>query len=455
MIELKLSEAAHAMSGQLNPSQSLSPLFFTGISLDSRTIKPGNLFIAIRGKKSDGHDFVEQASQQGASALLTEKPLETHLPQILVSDTTQALGELARYWRSQFKLPVLGITGSAGKTTTKQMAGAILSQQGKTLISQGNLNNQYGVPLTLCQLNAEHQFAVIEMGADRKGDIRSLAQIVQPTVGIITNVAAVHLDVAQGIGFQTIEGVFEEKSELFRSLPPQGMAIVNAEDPFFPLWKTLLADRPYLTFGLNPPGDFTASALQANARQQYALELNCPLGKTVLQLSAIGKHNILNALSAAAAGYFLGASLDNIREGLENVPTVAGRMLYFTGKQGALILDDSYNANVKSVPAVMETLAAFEGKKILVLGDMLELGKASQKEHALLGEKAKKLGIDYLLGYGHHTLETVTAFGSGGQYFTDQALLVEAVLPLLDDKTVIAVKGSRKMKMENIVSALQ
>ncbi len=452
MIELSVYEAAKA----LNVEQYGEDVTFTGVSIDTRTILPGNLFVAIKGENFDGHEFINKAEENGAAALLVERKVNSYLPQIIVPSTHMALGELARYWREKFTLPIVGITGSAGKTTTKQMMGAILGQSGNTLIPEGNKNNYYGVPLTLFKLGLEHAYAVIEMGADRPGEISYLANIVQPTVSIITNVAAVHIEVAEGVGFGSVEGVFKEKSQIFANLPSNGFAIINADDAFFPQWQQNLISQNRLSFGLEGFADVTAENLQANTNMQYNFDLITPVGSINLTLSSIGKHNVMNALAASAAAVALNIPLGDIKVGLEAVPLVEKRMVTYAGKKGALIIDDSYNANVKSVPAVMEVLADFPGrsKRIMIFGDMLEIGPTSLTEHFKIGEKAKVLKINYFYTFGTDSYAASQAYGDAAKHFTEQTALINDVLPLLDENTIVVVKGSRGMKMENIVKEL-
>lgn len=451
MIELNLKKTAELLAA----SYTETPISFKGISLDSRQTERGNLFVAIRGNQWDGHGFVERAKAEGAVAALVERKLPIDFPQIVVPDTKLALGVLAKYWRDQFVIPIIGVTGSLGKTTTKEMCGAILNQAGPTLISQGNQNNYYGVPLTLFKLSSVHRYAVIEMGTDRPGELAYLLNLVCPTVGIITTIAEVHLVVKEGVGFQNLEGVFEEKTGLFHALFPKGCAIVNRDDDYFGRWKALLKDKKYLTFGFHPEAEIRAKALVSDVEQRYQFDLVTPKGEIHIALSSLGRHNIINALAATAVAIRLNVSLEKIKVGLENIPLLAGRMQLYTGINGSLILDDSYNANSRTVIAVMETLAECPAKKrIMVLGDMLQLGAVSSKEHHRVGEAAKKLKLDHLLTYGKESQISAHAFGENAQHFMCQQSLIQTLLRLLDKNTVVAVKGSRGMQMEKVVSCL-
>ncbi len=427
---------------------------FNGVSIDTRTLKKGNLYFAIVGAVLDGHDFIEAAKQAGAVAVVVQRKVKLNLPQIIVADTTLALGILAHYWRMQFTIPIVGITGSCGKTTTTQMTGAILKQLGKTLIPEGNRNNQWGVPLTLFRLHRHHQFAVIEMGADRPGEIRYLANIVKPTISIITNVAPVHLEVSEGVGFGSIDGVFQEKSEIFKALPPHGIAIVNADDPFYPQWQALLQQQGGISFGYQN-GDVTAKNLKSNDNMQYTFNLVSPAGDIAIRLSSLGRHNIVNALAASAAAIALQVPLEQIKLGLANVPTVSRRMIRLAAKKGAVLIDDSYNSNLKSALAVLEMLADHKGPTIAILGDMREIGAQSAKFHRQVGEYAKNLGINHLYAYGTEAKMMAVGFGEGAYHFIDADELIAQVLPNLNAKTLVIVKGSLGMKMDYIVKALE
>ena len=450
MINLNLQKVAQILNAQLI-GESVN---FSGVSIDTRTLAKGNLYFAIIGTMADGHDFVESAKQAGAVAVVVQRKIEVELPQIIVSNTTLALGVLAHYWRMQFAIPVVGITGSCGKTTTTQMTGAILSQMGMTLVPEGNLNNQWGVPLTLFRLKKQDKFAVIEMGADRPGEIKYLANIVKPTVAIVTNVAPVHLEVSKGIGFGSIEGVFQEKSEIFKALPDNGTAIVNADDHFYSEWRSLLQRHQYISFGYQD-AEVTAKNLKADENIRYNFNLVTPRGDIKVKLSSLGRHNIMNALAASAAALALQIPLEKIKVGLANVPTVARRMIRVIAKNDAVLIDDSYNSNLKSVSAVLEMLADHNGLTIAILGDMREIGAQSANFHRQVGEYAKALGIDHLYAYGKEAKMMAVGFGEGAYHFIDADELVAQVLPNLNAKTLVIVKGSLGMKMDYIVKALQ
>ncbi|MSP53769.1 MAG: UDP-N-acetylmuramoyl-tripeptide--D-alanyl-D-alanine ligase [Gammaproteobacteria bacterium] len=453
MIKLSLSTAQKILDAELVGDA----IDFVGVQLDTRLLESGNLFVALKGEKVDAHDFLGEAKEKGAVAALVSRKVNHNLPQIVVPDVTIAFGKLAHYWREQFKLPVIGITGSCGKTTTTQMLGAICNAAAFSLIPTGNNNNELGVPLTLCRLSDEHHYAVIEMGAKRKGDINYLAHIVQPTIALITNIAPVHLDVPGSIGFETLEGVYVAKSEIYSHLPRNGsgVAIVNADDDFYPKWCQMLRQQKMISFGFSKEAQVSAHNLAVNTELQYSFDLVTLEGLIRVQLSSVGRHNVINALAAAAAALAAGIKLKHIAQGLANVPTMTRRMVRSRTKNGAILIDDSYNANLRSVKAIIDMLAEHPGKKILIVGDMLEIGLQSPEFHRQIGEYAKKLKIDYLIGFGKDVIYATNEFGKNAHYFTDHEKLVEAVNPLLDEDVMVAVKGSFGMKMDRIVSAFR
>lgn len=450
MITLSAQQASEI----LNAEYCGADVSFTGVSIDSRTITAGNLFFAIKGFQLDGHDYLQTAKAAGAVAAVVDHKVDLDIPQIIVADTTLAMGQLAHYWRKQFAIPIVGITGSCGKTTTTRMIAAVLQQQGKTLYPEGNKNNQWGVPLTLFKLSDQYDFAVIEIGANNMGEINYLANIVRASVAVLTNVAPVHLSVSEGIGFGTIDGVFNEKSEIFRALDSAGIAIVNAEDAYFPQWQKMLAKQSCLTFGYNDSADISASHLQVNQQFQYSFDMHTPNGDVTINLSSLGKHNVLNALAASAVGIALGLSLLQIQHGLAEVETVSRRLITHKLANGAVVIDDSYNSNVTSAKAVLEMLAEFKGKKIAVLGDMAEIGSQSAEFHHQVGQHAQQLGIDYLFAFGPEAIAMAEGFGDNAFHYTQVAPLVTALQNLLDKEVLVVVKGSLSTGMDRIVNAI-
>jgi UDP-N-acetylmuramoyl-tripeptide--D-alanyl-D-alanine ligase len=440
-----LSQIAKLLNGKLNgPDAS-----FESISTDTRTLKPGELFVALVGPNFNANRLVADAATKKAVGALVSEPVSSAIPTVQVEDTRIALGQLAAFHRQQFQIPVIGLTGSCGKTTTKSMLANILQQCGSTLATEGTLNNDIGVPKTLLRLRTEHQFAVIEMGANHAGEIAYVADMAKPTIAFITNVAPAHLE-----GFGDLPGVARAKGEIFQSLPAHGAVIINADDAFAGYWRENIGSRPLLTFGLRQPAEYTAKQVQIN-KQGYAEFLLCtPLGEVTIQLPILGEHNIMNALAAAAAAQTVGASLAAIKKGLETFKPVYQRLVVQAGYAGATIIDDSYNANPLSVTAALNILAQKSGEKIFAFGEMRELGPNAAQYHQQIGETAKALGINRLYAYGDLTELTVRAFGEQGYHFAEQAELISAIRQQLHAGVTVLVKGSLSTGMKNVVAGL-
>jgi UDP-N-acetylmuramoyl-tripeptide--D-alanyl-D-alanine ligase len=443
MIKMSLSELANV----LHTDKLQKDLVFQGVSTDTRTLIPGNMFIALKGEHYDGHQFLETAVNNGAVAAVVNTSSSITIPQILVNDTLAALGKLSTYWRNQFKIPFISITGSNGKTTLKNMLASILRvachSEDSVLATLGNLNNAIGVPLTLYRLNSEHRYGVIEMGMNHFGEIAYLTNLVKPTVAIITNAAESHLE---GVG--SLEGVAKAKGEIFEGLNTDGVAILNSDDPYFNYWKNLIKNHTCLTFGLKSNADISA------VLSDHCFTLNTPIGNSDITLSLLGTHNIMNALAAAAAAIALGIDLAHIKKGLEQITPTPGRMRPYFHSSGACIIDDCYNANPLSLEAAVNTLASFKGTKIIVLGDMKELGPDEKSLHESAGKKMRAAPIDYLFTLGELSVATSEAFGKNARHFADRQALIEALSPYLQQNTHILVKGSRSMHMETIISKL-
>lgn len=442
---MKLSDIASLLNATLHGLD----VEFQNVSIDTRSIKPGELYVAIIGEQFDGHDFIEQAKAQGAIAAIVSKPVATDLPILQVADTRIALGKLAAYHRQQFNIPVIALTGSCGKTTTKEMLRSIFNQCGETLAPVSSFNNDIGVPLTLLQLNKTHQYAVIEVGANHPGEIAYLTQIVKPTLAFILNVAPAHL-----AGFGSIEGIMKAKSEIFAGLVEDGIAMINVDDKFADQWREQLKDRRTITFGVHKTADYSASELKTNDDGCCCFVLNTPAEKIDIQLPLFGEHYVLNAIAAAAAAHSIGISVAAIKQGLETMQAVKGRLVLKLGKAGARILDDTYNAIPYAVAASLRVLAKYSGERVFVFGGMREIGATAQEEHMRIGELAKQLGIQQLFAYGEYTDATVKAFGAGAHYFASQAELSDAVRDILRPDMTVLVKGSRGSKMENVVQVL-
>lgn len=445
-MKMRLSAAANLLSGELvGPDAE-----FIFVSSDTRQIKKGDLFIALKGPNFDGHDFVSAAKKQGAIAALVHHAIDTELPQIVVKDTLQALGQLAAFRRQQTDIPVIGLTGSCGKTTTKSMIASILQTCGPSLATEGTLNNDIGVPLTLMRLLPEHQYAVIEMGANHQNEIHYVTKITRPDVALITNVAPVHLE-----GFGGIDGIAKGKGEIFEGLTADGIAILNADDVYVDYWRELLKGRKVIYFGLNKKADVTAKNIQLTSEGTASFELVVRNSSLPITLNILGQHNVMNALAAAAATTAIGIDIAAIQKGLLSFTPVNKRLVEYSGHAGAQVIDDSYNANPTAFLAVLQILQRKNGEKILIMGDMKELGDKAEEYHTQLGHQAREHGISKLYGYGQMSALTVKAFGKEGRHFSDQEELIATVKPTLHSEAVVLVKGSRSMKMERIVEALK
>ena len=439
MIHMGLSHTATLLD--CSPLQ--SDMAFTGITSDSRQIVPGMLFAALPGQTHDGHDHVSQAEERGAVAALVCRDVETRLPILKVADVLTALGTLAAYWRVECPARVVGITGSNGKTTVKEMIASILRQVGTVLATKGNFNNELGLPLTLFQLSKSHDYAVIEMGASNPGDIAYLASIARPDVGLITNIGRAHLQ-----GFINIEGVARAKGELYAALPQNGTAIINSAEPWVDLWKEInLAEDIYY---FNGEGE---NHIRAHRIAEETV-VYTPVGEFSLRLPLPGEHNLTNALAATAIGLALDVSLTDIKAGLEAVKPVPGRLSLVLAKSGWTVIDDTYNANPASLYAALQVLANQSGEPWLVLGDMKELGVDSRKMHAELGDAARSLGVKRLFALGEASTATVDAFGDMAIHFDSREGLIKALRSQLRPGVACLVKGSRSMGMEHVVNAI-
>ena len=456
MSAIRLQEAIQAMGGYLLDGQAgeATDRLLTGVSCDSRQIAPGEFFIALRGERFDGHDFLAAAQAAGAAAAVidghaVQKVHAPGLPLVVVADTRHALGLLAGWRRSRFSLPLIAVTGSNGKTTTKEMIASILRAAfGNTVLAtQGNFNNDIGLPLTLLRLEARHRAAVVEIGMNHPGEIVALAHLARPTVAIVTNAQRAHLS-----GMGSLENVAAEKGSLFGELDESGVAVINADDPWAERWRAQAAGRHIVDFAFESPpsvrGRYVGHGLESR------LYLSTPAGETEVTLAAPGIHNAHNALGAAAAAWAAGLGLDAICAGLEAFGGVKGRLQRLAGPNGALLLDDTYNANPDSVRAGIDVLAAIPGHRILVLGDMGEIGDMSGQYHDEVGGYAKSQGIGRLLALGETSLLAVRNFGAGGEHFRRLESLVAALRQEMRPGTSVLVKGSHFMHMERVIEAL-
>ena len=447
MINMQLSEAAKITGAELYGRD----VMFRGCCSDSRKIRMGEMFIALRGEHYDGHQFIDSAAKHGASSFLLETFPENKISGIKVGNARKAMGLLAQAWRKRFDIPLVAVTGSNGKTTVKQMLSRILSQQASAHSTMGNLNNDIGVPLTLFGIGKEHGYAVIEMGANHPNEIEWLAKISQPNVAVITQCAPAHLE-----GFGTIEGVAKAKAEVFSSLGKDGTAIINADDRYADFWKQCSVESNQITFGISNSADLRAENIECDYDSfKTSFDLVTAKGSTAITLSLPGHHNVMNAIAAAACAYALNISGEHIRNGLQSMQAVKGRMQFKKGLKGMRIIDDTYNANPASLQAALTVLSQCKRRKWVALGDMNELGDQSRFFHAEFGREAGKAGVEKLFTLGELSKYASDSFGKGAIHSDSHSVLTGLLDRCADSNVVILIKGSRAMRMERIVNALE
>lgn len=445
---MNLSSAAEVTGGVLIGTDQQ----FIGVNTDTRQLKPGELFVAIPGENFDGHDFLGAALKRGAVGALVEHAEEEKISQLMVDDTTVALGKLAQDWRSHFNIPVIGITGSNGKTTVTAMVREILSVSHNPLFPIQSFNNQWGVPLTLLKLRDEHTHAVIEMGMNSAGEIDYLSRIARPTVALINNAAAAHLE-----GLGSVRHVALAKAEIISNLGSEGVAVLNADDASFDLWRTHSGERKVVSFGCQSSADVMAKEIQLNSTGS-AFCLQAGGDSTKVSLSLVGRHNVMNALAAAAACIALDIELEQIAEGLQVAKGISGRLSNLQTNSGAKVIDDSFNANPASTRAAIDVLANHKGKRVLVLGAMAELGSESESLHVEVGRAAAVAGIDrmvVLADSGNADVKGyLRGYGSGAECFDDIDELTGALMPDNVSGTTLLVKGSKSSRMGRVVERL-
>lgn len=451
-----LSDIAKAVGGKLIGQDILCE----SIGSDSRNICINQLFVAIKGENFDGNNYAVEAIGQGAAAALVSDANTQANPAILVNDTRLALGQLAKHWRDKFQLPLVAITGSNGKTTVKEMLAAILSTAESpaagtstfasraVLATQGNLNNDIGMPMTLLKLNAQHKFAAIEMGMNHLGEIDYLTHIAKPNVAVITNAGTAHIG---ELGSR--DNIAKAKGEIFAGLSSGGIAVINADDDYAEYWKKLNKDKNIITFGLEKAADVTATFAEQNDVSQ--IQLKTPSGMISFDLAMLGKHNISNALAASTCAVALGISNADIARGLKRFGGVKGRLQRKVGLNGAKLIDDTYNANPDSMKAAIDVLATQAGKQIFVMGDMAELGVQSVQMHVEIGAYAKQKGISQMLAMGELTKHSVSAFGEHGEHFASLQAMLDAASRAMQKDSTLLIKGSRFMQMERVVNTLE
>ncbi len=443
-----LSDVAAVTGGRLQGADA----HFMGVSTDTRTLESGALFVALRGPNFDGGEFVAAAAKRGANGALVMRTGTADIAQIVVADTLQALQKMALSWRANFDLPVVAVAGSNGKTTTKEMIASILSRAGACLSTRGNLNNHIGVPLTLMRLDTAHKSAVIEMGANRIGDVAELVGFIRPTVAVVTNAGAEHLE-----GFGDLDGVAKGEGEAYGTLGTHGTAIINADDAYAGYWRGVARDCKVLTFGVRADADFsTKNAVQSIEEGQFVtrFSLRTPEGAHDVRLSVGGSHNLANAVAAAAAARAAGASLQDVVQGLAEFRAVAGRLQLKAGVRNSWIIDDSYNANPSSVRAGLDVLRSVGGVTWLVLGDMAELGEHALQSHVQIGEYARECGVQRLFAIGPESSRAAESFGAGAEWFPDAESLIRRLQLEVTSGVTLLIKGSRVNRLERVVQAL-
>ncbi|MGE0581818.1 MAG: UDP-N-acetylmuramoyl-tripeptide--D-alanyl-D-alanine ligase [Steroidobacteraceae bacterium] len=424
---------------------------YSGVSTDTRTLVAGQVFVALTGPRFNASEFVDAAAQAGAAAVVIPSRQDAPIAQIVVPDTLAALTRAAAAWRRQFTLPLIGVAGSNGKTTAKEMTAAILAAAGRCLATQGNLNNHIGVPVTLLRLDPVHDHAVIEIGANHPGEVAALAELARPDIGLVTNAGAEHLE-----GFGSLEGVARAEGELFAALGPHGVAIVNADDPFCDLWRGMTR-ASVVTFGFAAGADFQARDVATEVGADgftTRFVMQAPAGAVEVRLQLAGRHNVANALAAAAAAMAAGAKLGHVVAGLATMRAVKGRLNFRTTRAGAWLIDDSYNANPSSMRAGIDVLADLAGRRWLAIGDMGELGEHAQAAHVDVGRYAREQGVERLFATGPLSALAVEAFGTGGRWFPDAETLTRELDVALVAGVSLLVKGSRSNRLERVVDAL-
>jgi UDP-N-acetylmuramoyl-tripeptide--D-alanyl-D-alanine ligase len=443
---MQLIDAAKSMNGVLTGKDKR----FISVSTDTRTLKQGDLFVALKGPHFNGHSYIAKAEELGASALVVSEPVDTELPYITVENTQRGLGALASAWKAQFDIPSVAITGSCGKTTVKEMVAEILSLRGNTLATKGNFNNEIGVPLTLLSINEEHEYAVIELGANHIGEIAYTVSLANPDVAVITNAGSAHIE-----GFGSAENIAKAKGEIYSGIAEGGKAIINLDDKYAEYWQGVASEYNQVGFSIdNESADFYASEIELDHAGQPIFQLHTPSGNIQIHLPLLGQHNVLNAITAAVLASEMGASLEQIKAGLEALTPIKGRLCPID-LGDRVIVDDSYNANPVSIKAAATMLSGLPSKTCIVLGDMAELGTHAPSMHRDVGEFVAQQGIDILVAKGKHAADYLVGFSRAktpeqhGVRFDEYQEVVDFLKAELPKS--ILVKGSRSAAMENVV----
>jgi UDP-N-acetylmuramoyl-tripeptide--D-alanyl-D-alanine ligase len=447
MTLMRLSEAARAIPGELHGEDRE----FDAVSTDTRALPPRALFVALKGERFDGHDYLALAAEKGAAGALVQEPASAGaLPLVVAKDTRLALGSLAAHWRGKFSMPLVALTGSNGKTTVKEMLASILraaSAEDAVLATRGNLNNDIGVPLMLLELGPAHRYAVIEMGMNHAGEIRYLTRLAAPDVALVNNATPAHIEF-----FSSVAAIARAKGEIFEGLKPDGTAVINADDDHAPLWRDLAAGRRIVDFGIERRAAVSATYRLKWLESEIVVKL--PRGEARAVLKAPGVHNVRNALAASAAAVALEVPAPAIEQGLARFAGIQGRLQKKSARGGATVIDDTYNANPESMRAAIDVLAASRAPTILVMGDMGELGARSAEFHREIGAYALSKNISSLYAIGEASREAVAAFGAAGSHASSLEDLLTMARAAATPQATLLVKGSRFMRMERVVADL-
>ncbi len=443
-----LQEIAPLIEGQLTGQDRV----FRRVVIDSREVESGDLYVAIIGERLDGHDFIAEAIRAGAGALIVDRPVEADVPWVQVGDTRRALGLLARINRQAYGGDLAAITGSCGKTTTKEMLSAVLSVMGETLATEGNLNNDIGAPLTLFRLAPDTEYAVIELGASGLGEIAWTGSLASPDVGILTNASEAHLE-----GFGSLENIVQAKGELIDSVRFTGTMILNHDDPAYPIWLERARGRKVLSVSAegNPTADLRPDDVSEDEAGLHFELVSSGEHQGRIHVPLAGRHNVANALLVAAAAEAFGLPFETVQRGLANVVAVDGRLKRVPLGRGVILLDDSYNANPASMISALETLALAPGRRIAMLGDMAELGSTAAQHHEHVGAKARELGIESLMVTGHYAADYARGFGDSTVTGEDPEGLVRSLPDSLQGPATVLVKGSRSAGMDRAVALIK
>ncbi|MDG0969885.1 MAG: UDP-N-acetylmuramoyl-tripeptide--D-alanyl-D-alanine ligase [Porticoccaceae bacterium] len=453
---MNLTELAALYGGTLvNPGMG-----FSAVSIDSRSIKPGDLFVAIEGDNFDGHTFLNNLSDVASGAVVSKYADTLNIPQWVVQDTTKALGDIARYRRDQFLGSLIALTGSSGKTSVKDAIAMILSQTHRVHATSGNLNNHYGVPLTLLEIDQRADIAVIEMGASAVGEIDYLCSVAKPDVALVNNAQSAHIE-----GFGSLEAIADAKAEIYACLGPAGIAVVNIDQPWVDKWLSIIGDRSYLSFSVSDAAaNIFAEDIYDNGDGYFCFKLVItPLDKSACEKSPVtlkipGRHSVSNSLAAAACAYAVGINIAQIVNGLEQLRDINGRLQQYKISENFKLIDDTYNANLDSFKAAIDVLACAKSHRILVMGDMGELGEQSVAMHQQVGQYAKKSGVNTLYTVGSASQHACAEFG--GSHFSDKNTLLMSLVQQVEkfasngDSLTVLIKGSRSANMEFVVNGL-